>query len=324
MISSGTTSYSNDHRGNVTKVVDSSGRAISYTVNALDLVEAEQSPTGQKTYKYDASANMVEASAQSAVAADGKPVFVTTRYEYDALRTITAVAAPEGVTSYGFDNAHNLQSVSKPDGKVVSYQFDARNRIVTKNSGGATETYSYDDDNDRASTTSPQGKKISYLFDGFGRMTGSTNPAGLTTETGLDSAGRPIDTKVIGPDNKLYRWTASSYDPVTRTQTEIAKLFSQPIALNPDGSIPEGAPISDVVKRWTFDGDGNVIAYEDPLHRIATNQYANGRLVKSTDPAGNTIEYTYDAAGNRSVVKETDVTTRRPGAIGFPDLDDVR
>jgi YD repeat-containing protein len=304
------TLYETDGRGNVVAVTDAAARRVTYSVNALDFVEGEASPTGQKRYQYDASGNMTTSSAQSGVGADSQPVFVSESFSYDALHAVTSVAVPTGTTTYQYDSAHNLATVGLPDGKTVSYAYDSRNRIAARTAGGKTERYGYDLENNRTTVTSPNGKVTAYLFDGFGRLNGTTDPSGLTTVSLLDRAGRPAEAKVAGPGNKLYRWSVRDYDALGRVRSEMAKVFSAPIALNADGTLPPGAQVQDAVTTWTYDAFGNVLTRRDALGRTATSQYdAAGRLTKMADPAGNTIEYTYDAAGNRTKVRETDVRT---------------
>ena len=51
---------------------------------------------------------------------------------YDALnRLATLQENNTGTTTYGYDNAGNLQSATYPNGVVHSYSYDTRNRLTT-------------------------------------------------------------------------------------------------------------------------------------------------------------------------------------------------
>ena len=95
-----------------------------------------------------------------------------------------------------------------------------------------------------------------YLIDGFGRQVGVVDPTNVKTLEILDKAGRSIETRVTklaGTTETLYRWTTREYDGAGRVRKETRKLFTNPIPLNADGTIPS-AGITDIVTETTFDG----------------------------------------------------------------------
>src|SRR5262249_44277220 len=207
-----------------------------------------------------------------------------TRYAVDAVGRLQTRTESNGGTSsiatYTYESAGNIKTVARTNAPTTTFNYDTRNRVSSLTTGSATTSFTYDDDGVRLTSKSPRNFTTTYLVDGFGRGIGSLDPTNIKTREFLDLAGRSTETRVTlvsGPTETLYRWTKRQFDPAGRVTQEIRKLFTSPITVNADGTIPT-AGVSDVLTQTTYDGDGKVLTVKDPLNHTTTNTYdARGR-----------------------------------------------
>jgi RHS repeat-associated protein len=183
---------------------------------------------------------------------------------------LTATAS-EGVTSFVYDSADRLLKVSYPSGRFLEFAYDA----------GGRRTQSIDQ----------EGFTIHYEYDAAGRLARLTNGSGdpIVSYT-YDTAGQ-LTLKDLG--NGTY----------TTYQYDAARQLEAVFNYAADGSVNSSFEYGyDVMGRRismrTLDGDW-AFGY-DPT----------GRLNLVTPPSGRTIEYRYDAAGNRIAVVDNGVETR--------------
>ncbi len=293
----GTTEYFVDNRGNVTESIDPSLKAATYMVNALDQVEREERGSSSSSSTYDAAGNLEFRDVLTAVDAQGKAISSHTDFQVDEIGRMKARSDDGRQTTYAYDVAGNLINVDRPATPLVSYVYDARNRMKSMTVGTRTTSYVYDDDDARLSTTNARGKTTTFALNGFGENIGEVDPLGVTTTSKTDSAGRPTDTRVT-KNGLLLKWTQTAYDPMGRVTSEIRKLFNDPLPIPPDGSDPVGA--TDVVSQTVYDDAGHSVTTVDPRgFRAITQTDSLGRLLKSTDAMGNTVEYAYETNGNK-------------------------
>jgi len=184
-----------------------------------------------------------------------------------------------GTTTYGYDSVGNLQSVTYPNGVVLTYGYDTRNRLtnlgVTK---GATTVASY-----------------AYTLDAAGHRTGVTELSGRTVNYGYDSIYRLTSETIAGDPNNVNGAASYVYDAVgNRTQK------TSTIPGFPGGLTNYNA--NDQLSTDTYDNNGNTTAsnglgyvYDFENHVIQ---------------AGAGITMVYDGDGNRVQKTVAGVTTK--------------
>ena len=171
------TAYQYDNAGNLSRVVRASGdssneRATDYAYDGLGRVRTETqypswpstSPTLVTQYTYDLAGNR-----QTVVDPLGK----TTTYGYDALNRLTSVGYSDGTTpnvSYGYDADGNRTSMADGTGSTT-YSYDEARRLTSVTSPGPkTVGYRYDTDGNRTKVIYPDGTSVSYSFDKGSRL----------------------------------------------------------------------------------------------------------------------------------------------------------
>lgn len=186
-------SFTYDAAGKVTKITDSTGKAISYT--------------------YDAAGNKMKT-----VTPDGR----TIAYSYDKGR-LTGIL--DGATfAFGYDSLGRRASLVYPNGDTTTYGYDKDGRLaslVQKNTKGtiiASNSYTLDKIGNRLSNTT-QDRSISYAYDTIYRLTQalSSTPGYSANSTGK-GGGIP---NAVQQQKEFY-----TYDPVgNRLTSEKTKTY---------------------------------------------------------------------------------------------------
>ena len=230
------TSYTYDLDGNLTmKAMSSSGlvRNWLYTYDADNELVSSVSPDGavnpsspntlyQTTFCYDGDGQRIV--TQVPASTTGTTTATTDSY-FDPDGNIWAVIGPDGtnnnggqvcnvpalspgnpsasyLTTYGYDTADELTSVTNPDGKTTSYAYDADGNATQTTAPTGTYTTTAYDALDRPTTLSgylANGSLVSqslYSYEPDGHVSGLTdNPTGsdVTTSYSYDIDGALTD-----------------------------------------------------------------------------------------------------------------------------------
>jgi YD repeat-containing protein len=175
----------------------------------------------------------------------------------------------------------------------TNYTYDGLgNVLTTTDSKGQVTTSTYDKAG-RLLTASKGGIQTSYEYDAFGRGVKVTDPRGNASFSYYDQLGRVVLT--IDAENYAVRTAYSAFgeiDTVTRYYTKVSGTLS--VATQP--TTPTHA--ADAATTFIYD--------------------KLGRLTRSTDALGNYEEYTLDAHGERTAVRNklAGVTTNTYDKLG--------
>lgn len=322
-----TTTYTYDANCNVlTKTLtDTTTTSVPYSTNGQThtwnytwsnfLPHTVQTPNGNTTtFTYDASgalintANALSQSIQVTSHTGGglpltivDPNSVTTTLTYSPRNWLLTKTVTTGAgnltTTYAYDPAGNLTSVTQPDGSVLTNTYDIANRLTkVADSFGNSLNYTLDALGDATGTqTKDTGgtvkKSTPAVFDSLGRRTKLTNGSGFAT-TWAYTANGVVATYT--PPNQANGYTLDALD---RRLTE---------AVYPYGNItytydPHDRPLTVTsrngsVTSYVYDGFGNKIQETSPDRGTTVYHYdADGNLTSKTDSLSIVANYTYDA-----------------------------
>jgi large repetitive protein len=217
-------------------------------------------------------------------------------------------------TTYGYDDAGNITTVTDREGRVTRFGYDALNRLVlvTDASNGETR-YAYDNRDNLLAITDAQGHTTRFEYDRNNRLVKEIRPMGQETAYGYDPAGNLIE-KIDAKGQKA----GYGYDDAGRL--EQIQYFAAGDHVN-------------AVKTVTFSYDlaGNLTGYDDgttsaiygynDLHQrvsetvnygpfALTNEYTfynNGLKQTFTGPDNITYGYLYDGNNQFSGLQIPDV-----------------
>jgi YD repeat-containing protein len=287
-----------DAYGRTVSTVDALGRVSTFAYDDTERTMTLTTPVGlQLVTRYNAHGEQVEVR---------RPDGYVREYFYDKEgRLISDGLRREDSfhdtyderTQYFYDMRGNLVDTWDLTGAGTAYTYDARGRQLTRVDEGYTTDYSGNNIHDIAASWT-------YHYDGLGRRVSVTDGSGVQTVMSYDREGRLLES-VVDPDG-LALTTAYAWDGVGNqlSVTEAAGTADARTTMYAyDGlgrrtSETRAAGNLDLVSRYTYDGNDNVVARTDAAGRITRYAYDEaGRLLLQVDPTGGVAEQRFDVAG---------------------------
>jgi RHS repeat-associated protein len=135
------------------------------------------------------------------VADDFGPDTADVLYTWDAKGRLTKVVQGTRQVSYGYDAAKPQRLVSRTDGlgHTTSFGYDAAERVTSVTMpGGGTYGFEYDKAGDRTAIVMPSGARHAFAFSGIGQATGYTPPGGPQWTRAFDDDRSPAGSTLPG------------------------------------------------------------------------------------------------------------------------------
>jgi YD repeat-containing protein len=187
--------------------VEPMGVELKQSFYALDRQTAKITPEGTLNYTFDAAGNVASIYTSSVNGA-------SMSYTYDSLNRLSTVVdnrlpAGQNTTSYAYDTASNLVTVTYPNQLTSTIQYDSMNRLTALNTASQSASpvagYSYQlgATGNRTSATEANGRTLNWSYDGIYRLTNeavSNDPSGANgaVSYGLDPVGnRTSDSSTL-------------------------------------------------------------------------------------------------------------------------------
>ena len=250
-------------------------------------------------------------------------------------RLVSYSAAGGGPVSYTYNGEGRRKSVTIGTGKLARttrYSYDASTgQIITTRPDGVNEKRAVDNAGRTVTASVGDGSTVVLGYDSAGRVNQVQPPGGLNFTLGMSAAGRPtafvppmvqgdasIETSSYDKDGQLSaisglgnRAIAYSYDSAGRltssTFDQGKRTFSYDAhsGLVTQVSDPSGVNISygytgraQTSLTWTGPIHGSVYSALDPV----------GRVARETVSGSNSLDFTYDPAGNLTGVGQLSLT----------------
>jgi RHS repeat-associated protein len=277
-----------DANDNPVRTTDANGNLVETVYTPRNLVEETRYGEHEATSsRYDAAGNRIERvdqagritsyayDAENRLLTVTNPADETTRYGYDLRGLRVAKNKPKGnAYRMTYDALGRLTSVVDPLDATSNYRYDGNDNLIEQvDALGHRVTYAYDALDHRVAVTQPgpEGALVTrYLYDAAGGLVSRTDAKGQVVHYDYDGAGREVARRYPRSSNGGFLWTErieTGYDgngnPVSVTETK---------------RNAEGATVT----------DRTAMAYD-----------GLDRLTRRTQ-RGLTVEYDYDANGNRT------------------------
>jgi RHS repeat-associated protein len=219
---------------------------------------------------------------------------------WDAKGRLTKVTQGPSQVTYGYDPARPQRLVSRTDGlgRTTSFGYDAAERVTSVTlPGGGTYGFEYDKAGDRTAIVMPGGARHAFAFSGIGQATGYTPPGGPQwtrafdgdrSPTGSTLPGRGATTLARKPDGRLTGATAADGTASTFAYPagDGTARFTQATRTLPGGRVDATTIDYDgalVTRRESRDAGGtyatHTFAYGDDLRPSSTTVAAGGETV---------------------------------------------
>ena len=129
------------------------------------------------------------------------------------------------VTTFEYDDANNLTSLTDPIDNETTWVYDDLNRVTTETIGMLSRTYEYDANSNLVEKTDREGRITNYKYDNLNRLTAEKWYNGMslarTIEYELDAAGNL--TSLSDPD-AIHEYTYDALNRVTTAEQTITGL----------------------------------------------------------------------------------------------------
>jgi YD repeat-containing protein len=294
---------------NLTQLVDPLGRTTSFAYsNQVDLAAISQmTALGVET---TIAQFIYNTRHRPLIAMDAAGA--TTTYSYNAAGQVTSVTnALNQTTHYAYDTLGRLTTITNANGvTAASFTYDAFEHIATAtDSEGYTLTYAYDAADRITRITYPDGTTNQFAYNGTDQTTAFTDAKGNVTHWAYDIEGR-LTTKTYADTSTLtttYETTTSRVKSVTDALGQI-KQFAYALDDRPTGITYQNAAhatpnVSFSYDAWfprltaMTDGTGTSLYTYRAVGAFSALQRQQETLPVSGTSASATITYGYDALG---------------------------
>ncbi|MEO7100839.1 MAG: tandem-95 repeat protein [Luteolibacter sp.] len=281
----GTTSYTLDTRGNVTKT--------TYPGTYTGPIRITRSG-------YDAEGRMTSSTDMAGA---------TTYTLYDALGRATATIQPDATMPATIltEVADIAAAPALADNPRTLTTYDADGRVTASTDAlGNTTTFEYDDAGRRTAVIDALGNRMTYAYDAAGRQISSTDARGTTTTFTYDSAGRQTSSSFFSVNQPSTLNSQQSYDTLGRriTSTDAEGNVTR-FAYDPQGRLLAVTDALGGITRYGYDWRGLQTSQTDALGRTTRYEYdVMGRRTARILPEGQREEMTYNNLGQLTAQKD--------------------
>lgn len=263
----------------------------------------------------DENHTRTQAENRRSMTAPGVSAWSPTRMA-DARRTATTCCC--GTTSYAYDPAGYMETVTAPDGGITRYAYDA-NRPTEARLPNGVRTRTVYDQRDRVTHIEQDfpanpAVPVSYIhtdYDAAGQKVGGTEFLGGTVESlcwRYDAAGRlTAEARYDLVDAPLYD-TRFTYDATGNRLSQTINGLRTSYAYDALDRLLSAQNGAGTVG-YAYDGRGNLSSVSGAIGVTSYAWDSQNRMVGVTQPNGTQIAYGYDADGRR-VSATTGTTTR--------------
>lgn len=326
--------YGYDRVGNLVSTIDPLGFETVFGYNGLGSLEYERNPIGNEWfYEYDPVQNLIyrrdanEAETFYTYFDDDQLQLIDYAndadvvYTYDPNNNAESMQDGLGVTEWRYDALNRVTEVRDSLGREVGYTYDALNRESVTYPDGRVVSYTYLDNDWMETVTDPEVQMSTYEYDEAGRVVGVDHPNRTFSTRSYDRAHRLVTLENYQDGGDVLSGFSYLYDPVGQ-RTQVTQTFGW---RNPETVVENysydgirrlvGVTDSeDVVTSYGYDRASNRTLWEtndDPFGQspqdgfTATYIYNGANQLLTADiertPASQSefVTYTYDGNGNR-------------------------
>ncbi len=275
-----------DSRGNETMITRPLSIIHGFQYDAMNNLTKYINPLSKETnYAYNASGNLISVQdprgttsitplSNGLIDFTLDPLAQRTTLGYNSYGNLTSVRDNlNHTTGFGYDGVSRMTSTTNAKGQATSYAYNNNDlRTTETNALGQSTSYSYDLNGNLTSIGSPGGTYSFTYYAANDLLQTKTHPGQSATQYAYDTGGR-----VVSRADPNGQTTTYGYDNVGRL------LLISSLSVTATFGYDNNNNITSVTG-----GANNLLFTYDQLNRMST----------TSDFFGNTVSYTYDAAGN--------------------------
>ena len=299
------TGYSYDTNGNLTKQTNLLNQDVKFTYDAtFSQLTGFIDPKGNGVnYTYDTKGNLTKITY---------PDSSSEQFSVDALGNITSAVNRRGSTiGYTYNTSGLLTKKTYADGSNVSYSYDTKGNLTSVTDATGTIAMQYDTANQLTKITYPTGRSLTYTYNADGQRTKLVSQDGYTVNYSYDTVGR-LKTLTNGTAQSIISYDYDGAGRLTKEtngngtyttyQYNLQDQLTQLINYKANNTVNSKF-------EYVYDNLGWRTSMTT-LEGIFQYGYdATGQLTSVVTPTNRTINYQYDAGGNRIGVTDNGTTT---------------
>jgi len=306
-----TLTFGYDAAGRVTSRTGTDGSSQSFVYGAGDRLSSTSDATGTTTYHYDPAGRFSgldypsnlgfeqdhdEMDRVTAVRVHGDPAVDPTVYE----------------STYTYDEAGNVETITDPFGRTTTYTYDALNRVDTiTRPNGVTSAHAYDargwvESIVHADSGGTVIASVAYVRNPSGEPNRITREDGSYVLVDYDAALRVERERYFDASDAIEEEISYTYDADgNRTSRTMSLAGGPPVTedyVYGSGSELLRVEVGGVVtQEFTYDSGGRVTRIERGSDDLGFTYDADDHVVAIDDATtGETTEFDFDAEGRRT------------------------
>lgn len=307
------TSFEYDKNNKPIAKIDPLGNRTLYEYDENGKLIKETDCLGGVTeWKYDLAGNVTEVSGSASGKGCGScdsPAAIHGFFEWENGTLVAQGKSRDRMARIVYDVKTGMRRETDAAGLVSTSWYDEHGLLRRiENNDDLVVHFEYDQAGNPSRFRQGENSGFDYQYDLGGRLLSITSPDGGVIEYSYDKSGRVLSERIKIDDStwseKEIEYDLRGFLVKTTTGNGTADAIITQYTRNAAGlaivkcSDPEGL---DIVEKYDFDEDGQLICYVDPnasLTRLSYND--NGKLVGKISPEGRQVAYEYDALGRRT------------------------
>jgi len=307
------TSYSNFVNHQPQTVTDAAGQTTSYSWNANGQISSVTNAKNETTAYSYYSADVAGKQRKGRLFQINGPLAGNsdiTTYDYDAAGRVASVTGSDGYSlSYTYDALDHPVRVIYPDSTFTETTYQALDTKTSRDRLGRITNYVYNSGRQLQSVTDPANRTVQYKWCKCGALNQLIDPMGRVTIWKRDAAGRPTYKQYADGSKISYAYQPFSgrLQSITDEKGQV-KTFSYNLDDSTAALAYTNAAIATPNVSFSYDPNFlRVTAMTDGTGTTNYTYYPNapgtlgaGQLASETSPLPNsTLTYTYDQLGRR-------------------------
>ncbi|BFM39775.1 Calx-beta domain-containing protein [Synechocystis sp. LKSZ1] len=311
-------------QGRLSQVTDSAGQSNTYSYDATgELLQSVTTPQGTTTYAYDTGNVAAKKYSLLSVTTNlgyqrtfeydnqgrltkeaSNNQAETLTYSYDSTGGITVTDSTGAVLKVLVDDQGNSGQIRGVNNQNLRLRYDADGNLLnTGLPNGDTTRYRYDAKGNLIGGVNTLGQNFNFTYDAnFSQLTSFTDPKGNGVSYTYDTKGNL--TKITYADGSSEQFSIDGLGNITNLVNRRGQSIQY--TYNKDGLLTKKQYADNTSVTYSYDARGNLTSVVDGSGTLALQYDTANRLTGLIYPTGRSLQYTYNADGQRTKLVAND------------------